>query len=225
MSAGIRKVIQPIYNNVLRPALPSRWVTYNGVAVPNGKVLDSTTSHPEYDAEICDIISTLLRPGDDVLVIGEKMGVKTVHIANATGATGQIQIFEGNAEYINQIESVLRRNEVAADVHIEQYLVGTALNPDEHDGWGGVHNRGGTDYIDVSELPAADAIVLNTAGTELEILSNLPNEYRTVITKTYDNLVPGYHDAAETILSCEGYEVAQMESQTDDIKVIGAELR
>lgn len=217
------KNIQKLYNIFVRNHLPRTWETYNGVEVHKGRLLDQKTDHPEYELDICNQIHKFIEEGMEVTIIGDKYGIKTVHAGQVIGDQGKVYYFDGNGRSVELTRDSILRNDFPPNIEMKQAVVGQPLSREAHN-WGGVINDSGAEQMDIEHLPATDALILNLGGPELLILSNLSHQYEIIITKTYNQLIPGFHSAVIDLLECSGYEISQVNWQSNHVGVVAARL-
>jgi hypothetical protein len=199
----LRNSVPYAYNLLLRPYLPKRTVSYNGVLVGANRVTDGLNpsqddgNRPNYESGICHQLRTVVEPGDTVLVVGGGWGVTTTVAAQQVGEDGRVHVYEGAVEYVPRIEETVQRNDVAARVTVHEAIVGTPTEV-----WGNeTKNR-----IDPGELPECDVLEMDCEGAEIEILKALDATPPKIIVETHGNLGAPTDDVA-SVLESSGYSI------------------
>lgn len=201
---GKRK-IRRAWDQAIRPNLPWRVVSYNGVRVRAARWFDPTlpwytAGRPRYEVGLLEGIQGHAALGDSVVIVGGGWGVSAVAAATQTGETGSVDVYEGSASAVEQVEETIRLNGMVDRVNVHHAVVGPEIQLD-----GG---RGGARELSPEELPAHDVLVLDCEGAETAILSNLEFAPRTIVVETH-----GFYDSSEEdtkmLLEGMGYEIAE----------------
>lgn len=172
-----RGTVQRAYNRLVRPHLPYKLSTHNGVTARGAKLFDFTDRFPDYEAAIIDALRTRVKEGDDVVVVGGGFGVSSVVAANQTGPTGTVRTYEGGAEQVDLVTETLEMNDVADRVTVEHAIVGDAVSLYTPPGDAAV--------VDGPDLPACDVLEMDCEGAELEILRSLSIRPRVIVVETH----------------------------------------
>lgn len=178
------------YDRLVRPLLPKRVVSYNGVSVRASRLGDSiipwqTRDLPEYESALVKGIRQYVEAGDTVVVVGGGWGVSTVVAARQTGDDGQVITFEGGAETVEKVNDTVQLNEVEQRVSIRHEVVAKAISIRGDSGEARV--------VPPTELPDCDVLVLDCEGAEIDILTEMEIRPRTVLVETH-----GIFDAPES---------------------------
>lgn len=109
-----RRSVQFGYNTWVRPLLPKRVVSYNGVPVRASRIGDSikpwlTRDIPGYEEALVQGIRQYVEVGDTVVVVGGGWGVSTVAAAKRFGNGGQVITFEELRKHIRSTQTVVRK--------------------------------------------------------------------------------------------------------------------
>ncbi|NHN41444.1 FkbM family methyltransferase [Halorubellus sp. JP-L1] len=196
--------VQSVYNRFLRPHLPYKLSTHNGVTARGAKLFDFTDRFPEYEAAIIDSLRERVRTGDDVVVVGGGFGVSSVVAANHVGETGSVTTYEGGADQYGLVREALELNGVTDRVDVEHAIVGSAVSL--------YTPPGDARVVDATELPACDVLEMDCEGAELDVLRNLEIEPRVVVVETHANFGSPEGDVREE-LDRLGYEVVDREAE------------
>lgn len=201
---GKRKIRQT-WDRAIRPHLPKRVVSYNGVWVRAARWLDPslpwyTAERPMYEVGLLEGIRGHVTPDDSVVIVGGGWGVSAAAAATHTGGTGSVDVYEGSASAVEQVEETIRLNGVVDQVSVHHAVVGPEIQLDGE--------RDGATELSPEELPAHDMLVLDCEGAETAILSNLEIAPRKIIVETH-----GLYDSSEEdvkmLLEDMGYEIAE----------------
>lgn len=171
--------VQSVYNRFVRPHLPYKLSTHNGITARGAKLFDFTDRFPEYEAAIIDALRERVRDGDDVVVVGGGFGVSSVVAARQTGASGSVTTYEGGAQQYDIVQETLDMNGVDDRVSVEHAIVGSAVSLYNPPGDAGV--------VDGSDLPACDVLEMDCEGAEVDILRALGIRPRVVVVETHAN--------------------------------------
>lgn len=192
--------VQTAYNRFLRPHLPYKLSTHNGVPARGAKLLDFTDRFPEYEAAIIDGLREHVRQGDDVVVVGGGFGVSSVVAARHAGASGSVTTYEAGADQCDLVAEALDINDVADRVTVEHAVVGAAVStytPPED-----------ARVIDPANLPDCDVLEMDCEGAELGIVRELAVRPRVLIVETHANFGSPEGDVRAE-LDRLGYEVIE----------------
>lgn len=201
----IRKSIQFGYDSWIRPFLPNRVVSYNGVPVRAYWLGDSlipwhTRDIPGYESALVEGIQQYVGPSDKVVIVGGGWGVSTVVAAKNSGADGQIITYEGGNGTVEKVKETIQLNNIDCRTSIRHAIVGRAVSL-----------RGaetGAKRVSPDELPSCDVLVLDCEGAEIDILEEMEIRPNAIIVETH-----GMHGATEAdvrdILRSSGYEIIE----------------
>jgi tRNA A58 N-methylase Trm61 len=173
----LERVVKRTYNRVLRPLLPRKIASFNGVPVRQPRLLDTTDVRPDHEDALVSEIMQQVRQEDDIVVVGEGWGIRSVYATRQAGADGQVTVFEGGSEQVDHVREILELSRANNRVGVRHAVVG----PDEE-------VYGQTDqaqFIDPAELPTCDVFVLDCEGTETAILEGISHRPRTIIVETH----------------------------------------
>lgn len=170
------------YDTWIRPLLPKRVVSYNGIPVRASRLGDSlvpwhTRDIPGYENALVKGIRQYVETGDTVVVIGGGWGVSTVVAARQSGPDGQVVTFEAGKETITKIEDTVQLNDVNDRVSIRHAIVARAVS---------IRGDGGSaQVVSPSNLPDCDVLVLDCEGAEIDILEDMEIRPRAVLVETH----------------------------------------
>lgn len=172
----VRRLVQHVYNRVLRERLPRKFGVYAGVPARTCKLFDATDYFPDYKRGLIEAIQEHVSDGDHVDLVGFGRGISTVHLLRA-GAS-HVTAYEAAPEMIEIGRETLSVNTVPEEaVDIRHSLVGEAV-----DVYG---DESGANVVSPGELSSADVLILDCEGAEESILSKLGNLPETVIVETH----------------------------------------
>lgn len=210
-----QEVIRYVYNNIIREYLPQKVGVFNGVAVRDIRLFDQTDVFPDYEATLVRSMRDVISPGDSVVTIGGGRGVSTVIAARLIGENGSVKTIEASNEQVALVEETIEINNVSQRVEVTHALVGTA-----RDVWG-EYDR--ADFIEPTDLPSCDTLVLDCEGTEKEIIGSLEKQPSSLVVETH-----GIHGAPtneiKELLRENEYEIESIKKVDEgyDISVITA---
>lgn len=186
----LRQGVRYGYDNHVRPILPRKTVTYNGVPVRASRVGDSIvpwqeTDVDDYEGALLRGIQDHARQDDTVVVVGGGQGVSTVVAANQVEPDGTVVTYEGAVEAVDDILDTLRLNDVRERVTLERATVGEEISL-----WG---DREDGEIVPPDELPDCDVLVLDCEGAEVTILEEMEIRPRALVVETH-----GMYDAPKS---------------------------
>lgn len=217
-----KRIVHPIYNQFIRPYLPRKYASLNNVETKAVRMFDRTREIPDYDEPICSMIRSHISKEMSVVILGEKWGVKTVHVARQIGEKGSISIFDGDSEHLELTKDAAEKNGIECSIDYNHTIVGTPMRTSVHK-WAGV--RGGktsANSVPVEALPECDALIINATGAELGLISELELVPEILIAKMYDPIVPGFEAAGKCLLDSRGYSIIDRKEQDTGVAVITA---
>jgi hypothetical protein len=210
-----RQVIRYVYNNTIRKYLPQKIGVFNGVAVRDICIFDQTDVFPDYEGTLVESMKDVISPGDSVVIVGGGRGVSTVIAARLIGENGFVKTIEASNEQVALVEETIDINNVSQRVEVIHALVGTARGV-----WGEYDEA---DFIEPTDLPSCDILVLDCEGTEKEIIGSFEEQPSSLVVETH-----GIHGAStekiKELLRENEYEIESMDSMDEgyDISVITA---
>lgn len=179
----------------------------NGIPVRSGRLLDATSSFPDYEEACLGSLRRHVRAGDDVTVVGGGLGVSATACANR-GA--DVTVYEAAAEKCDRIRDTAQLNKVDHRIEVERGIVGKAV-----DVFGSPVER----VVDPTDLEPADVLELDCEGAELDILSELPFTPRVVVVEVHPNLGVEEREV-RSVLSEMGYDVEMVGTHDSDTGIV-----
>lgn len=189
----IRKGVPFVYKNFVRPHIPKheRVVRFNGIDARTGDVCAVDRFVPwfeipwynsddqTYEEPLIESLRSTVETGDTVVIIGGGWGVTATVAASLVGPSGNVIIYEGAADRINDIKGTLKLNSVTDRVTVRHAIVGepVALTGDP----------GHAEHIAPSDLPECDVLEMDCEGSEVDILPKLKIYPATLIVETHRN--------------------------------------
>lgn len=178
----IRKGLQFGYDNYVRPLLPQRVVSYNGVLVRASHLGDAlipwqNTDVSEYEDTIIQGIRQHTRKGDTIVIVGGGWGVSSVVAAEQVGDSGKVITFEGSRDAVEKVKETADLNGVADRISVRHAVVSQAISL-----------RGEKDSAQVippEELPNCNLLSLDCEGAEMSILEEMSIRPGNVIVETH----------------------------------------
>jgi len=205
-SSPLREFIQTVYDRTVRPRLPRKLAVLNGVTVRKPRLFDSHDTKHNYKEENIDAIHEHVRPGDDVTVVGGGFGVTPVHAAKQGG---NVTVYEPSTEHVSLIREASRLNNVADRIHITQAVIGPAIE---------IFGEDETAYETrpPSSLEECDVLELDCEGAELDILSDLTIQPRTIIVEVHPHQDVDKQSVKRTLRS-QGYQITSDRIANEDV--------
>lgn len=193
------------YDTWIRPLLPKRVVSYNGVSVLASRLGDSLVPWhvrdiPGYESALVEGIKQFVETGDTVVIVGGGLGVSTVVAARQSGADGRVIAYEGGNETVEKVKKTVQLNDVEDRISVHHAIVGRAVSLRDD----------GTEAKTISpvDLPDCDVLVLDCEGAEIDILKQMEIRPNSIIVETH-----GMYGATEAdvrdILSSSGYATVE----------------
>lgn len=178
----VLRISEHVHRTLIRPHLPQRRATYNGVVTKGARVCDrfcpwESVDKPTYESAIVGALRDRVRAGDRVVVVGGGWGVSGVVAAVEAGQTGQVTVYEGSAEGVENVNDTAALNDVADRVDVKHAVVGAAVSLLGEGNVGTV--------VSSDELPDCDVLVLDCEGAELDILEELTVRPRLLIVESH----------------------------------------
>jgi hypothetical protein len=199
-----RRAVQFGFDEFVRPLLPRRVVSYNGISVRASHVGDGiipwqTTNIPDYEEALIRGIDQYVAHGDTVVIVGGGWGVSSVEAAEKAGESGKVIIFEGSEDAVESVNDTIRLNDVADQVLVRHAIVARAISLRG--------SKGDAEVVAPTELPDCDVLILDCEGAEIDILSEMLIRPEAVIVETH-----GMFDASSykvrSILTENGYKIS-----------------
>lgn len=170
-------VVQPLYNQTLRPHLPRKYGVLNGVTARSLRLLDLTDHRPDYEAACIDALREYIRSGDSVLIVGGGAGVSAVHASRAAGLDGDVTVYEASPDVARICRETIALNDTAAPVDVTAAAVGETHN---------LYGDPPAHHIQPSELPSAAVTELDCEGAETDIIPALtPQTHPIVVCESH----------------------------------------
>jgi hypothetical protein len=210
-----REAIKYVYDNTIRKYLPKKIGVFNGVAVRDIRIFDQTDVFPDYESALVRSMKNVISPGYSVVIVGGGRGVSTVIAARLVGESGFVKTIEASNEQMVLVGETIEINNISQRVEVVHALVGTA-----RDVWGEYDEA---NFIESTDLPPCDTLVLDCEGTEKEIIGSFEEQPSSIVVETH-----GVHGAStkeiKELLRENEYEIESTESVDEgyDISVITA---
>ena len=155
-------LVQQYYDR-FRPFLPRRKGTYHGYVARDDRLLDLTTSRPDYKEGLVRALRRIA-PGRTVCIVGFGRGITSM-IATETGAKS-VTSYEASREMVKIGLESFRINNVSANaLTVNHALVGSAV-----DIYGSPE---GAASVSPDDIDPKEVLVLECEGSELSILRGL----------------------------------------------------
>lgn len=193
----VRAGIQRAYNRLVRPHLPRKIASYNGVPVRQPRLFDATDHDPDYESALLAAVRRQVDRGDHVVIVGGGWGVSAVVAAREAGPGGAVDVIEASREQWGHVRETCRLAGVADRVTVRHAVVGEAI-----DVWGPVADA---DHVPPESLPAADVLVLDCEGAERPILEEFDGVPARMVVETHE-LFDSSHDVVAEALERSGYD-------------------
>ena len=200
-----------IYRRGIRPCIPlGKAIHYAGIPICHDRKWgdrlvpitwvpdEARADYPDYEATLVAGLSEIVRPGDNVVIVGAGLGVTAVVAALRAGPSGTVQCFEGNKRRVRSAEQTAARNKIP-NIRIHHAVVAKSLNV--YAGEIGI-------VLPVSQLPACDVLELDCEGSEVEILRELTVQPRMILVETH-GIYDAPTDLVASLLEKRGYIVSR----------------
>lgn len=197
---GVPSFVRTVYNEAVRPYLPSKIAVFNTVAARRVKLFDVTDEFPDYEATLIDSIRASVEPGDDVVIVGGGWGVSSVVAARRAGPDGSVTAYEPVPERISHIAETVALNGVEDRIEVFQALVGPGVKVDGDPSF--------ADRIAPADLPDCDVLVLDCEGAEAAVLRNAEVTPRGIVVETHDCFGTPEAETRDALTEL-GYDVAE----------------
>ncbi|WP_302081592.1 hypothetical protein [Salinibaculum rarum] len=204
LSTVIAKGCPYLYNQSIRPRLPRKQTTYNGIPVRAARWFDSivpwtmSPERPHYESGLIDALRRYVTTGETVVIVGGGWGVSAVVAAKLVGENGSVIVFEGGATKVEHVRETARLNNVADRITVHHAIVGDKIS---------LNARGGSPrQLPASELPSCDVLELDCEGAEISILEDLSVRPAVINVETHGFLGAPATDVADR-LEALSYEV------------------
>jgi len=205
-------LIRPVYNKLIRMRLPRKRTTMGGVVTKGVRFLDITDVLPHFKEVNIEMIQEHLSGDDTVVEIGTGHGVCTIWAAR-TASNGKVVSYEASKEMVEIARDALDVNStiLGRDLN-DQVTIKHALIGDEVDVWG---ESAGVESISPTELPPADALIMDCEGSELGIIQQAKSLPDTVIVEAHPNkgVDP---DNVVSELKSRGFEIKDLHPDNPD---------
>lgn len=204
-------MIQSLYNSLVREYLPRKQKVLNGVVTKKAKLFDIQTVNNGYEGPLVRSIREFVRSSDTCLIIGGGWGVSSVVAARITE---DVIVYEGSLDQVQYVEETLKLNDVEETVDVRLGLVS---------GGGQYYGERPADTVSPGCLPAADVLIMDCEGAEIDILEEMKMKPRTIIVESHGHL-GAPTDKVVDLLEEQGYNILRIapESEETDVMVITA---
>jgi len=212
-----RRTLAFAWRRSLRHLMPTRRSFYwSGVRVLEDRVLDDwllpdryprqPIDIPNYEEALVEGLHRLVRPGDQVVVVGGGFGVTSVLAAQAAGVSGRVWCYEASVAQLSWIRTTValnRKSRPMAPVHLVHAYVGRARPAvvDASD-----VDASDVEVIEPSALPACDVLELDCEGSELGILEGMTIRPRVLVVETH-GVFGAPTPAVRKLIESRGYSV------------------
>lgn len=211
------------YNRYVWPYIPTTadYGTYNDVRVygTNPVKLDSTTTDirhryldrlvpwdtpsyiPEFKRPNVTAVNECCRYGDTIVVVGGGYGITAVHAAKQVGRAGEVLVYEGDTEMVENLRLTFERNGVSEICQVIPAVVGEPYRIEQYPT---------ENVISSADLPQSDVLEMDCEGAELDILQRLAHRPKTIIVELHHEKTFSPYSSAQTIrtiLEDRGYRV------------------
>lgn len=170
------------FHSVIRPVLPvSGFRTYNSVKVEQAKLCDEkfqSLNDENREGGLVTAHKRFTKSGDSVHIVGGGYGVTAVRVAKMIGDTGEVNIFEGGLNRINDLKNIVEMNNVSSICNIHHTVVGLEKNV-----YGG--DTTDADTLSSYELPECDVLELDCEGAEIDVLTGIEFCPRVIIVECH----------------------------------------
>lgn len=156
-------LLNTTYNAIVRPHLPRKIGTFNGVAVRWPRLLDRQDHYPEWKRGTVGAVREQVGCGDHVVDVGTGFGVCTT-VAARQGAT--VDTFEASVGRVEIARETMVLNDVEESVDVHHAVVGAP-------GAEVFGSFAGADRLAPEDLPACDVLVTDCEGAERELVEQL----------------------------------------------------
>lgn len=187
---------------------------YNTVAVRNRRLVTPRDEVADYEAPLIDAVRTHVAEGDAVVVVGGGLGVSSVVAARRVGDAGSVVTYEGSEHRVRICRETARLNGVDDRVTVRHGVVG---------GEGEVFGEASEPAVPVGDLPAADVVVSDCEGGELDLLDGYPHDPSRVVVETHGCFGCPTAEVA-SCLRADGYDIVTNapENADRDVRVLAA---
>jgi hypothetical protein len=166
---------------------------------------EARADRPDYEAALVAGLSELVRPADNVVIVGAGLGVTAVIAALRAGPLGTIQCFEGSRRRVGCAQRTAARNKIT-NISVHHAVVArSSINYGSDVGI----------VLPVSQLPPCDVLELDCEGAEVEILRGLAIQPRVILVETH-GVYDAPTDLIASLLEKRGYVVSHRGLATPD---------
>lgn len=163
------------YYDIIRPYLPRRTGSYRGYVARDDRLLDITTSRPNYKEGLVNAIKQHA-PGSNVCIVAFGRGISSM-IAIESGASS-VTAYEASAEMIEIGIEAFDLNDISTEkLTVKHALVGEAIAV-----FGSIEEA---DVISPADLNPKDVLVLDCEGAERSIINGLKSLPSIVIVEAH----------------------------------------
>lgn len=142
---------------------------------------DSQPAGPlnEFESGAVEALQNYVSEGDTVVVIGGGKGVTATIAARLCGEDGQVIVYEGAINMVNQIYDTISINHVTKRVEVRHAVVGSPRRLD-----GPLQDA---EIVNPAHLPECDLLEMDCEGAEIDILASLQIRPRHIVVETHGN--------------------------------------
>ncbi|MFC7187955.1 FkbM family methyltransferase [Halorubrum yunnanense] len=214
----LSRFVQTFYNRLLRPHLPRKIASFNGVPVRQPRLLDRTDVRPEYEAPLVSGIEEQVGGSDNVVVVGGGYGVASTYAARRAGPEGNVTVFEGGEEQVSRVRETAVLSRTAETIDVRHAIVGTDKNV--------YGDSSDASILQPRDLPSCDVLVLDCEGAEIDILEHMSIEPQAIVVETH-HVYDAPAEDVRALLHERGYDIVSErieESPYGDLPVLTAEI-
>ena len=138
---------------------------------------------PDYESQYISALNTIIKPGDNVVLIGGGEGVSSIVAARLAGPNGSVHTYEAAAEAAEKAQRLVDFHELNDSVDVTHSIVEVegALRG----------NSMGADVISIGEIPEGDVLGIDADGAEFDILENIPKWATTMAVEHHPVMKKG----------------------------------
>lgn len=175
-------------NTFVRSHTLRKLAVFNGVAVRDIGLFDTTGTPPEYKDPFVSRIRSRVDSGDGIVIVSCRREVSSVAAAHRTRSERSVTTY--NAERYESAVETITLDEITNIIDIKHAIVGEVVdlaNPPH-----------GAAMLPPAELPDCDVLVLDCEGVEIGILKSIDQHPRVLIVETHTFLDSHEEDVRAT---------------------------
>lgn len=203
----VYRIIQRLYDHLLRPYLPRRLGYFEGYVVRFPKLFDRTDVKENMQRAEITTHRNYTRDGDKVVIVGVGSGVSTIVAAEEAGPSGQVIGYEAAEDLAVAARESMELNDVEDSVDI----IGKPVTDIQNNIWG---RQVSTDVVKPTELPQMDVLELDCEGAELDILKSLNHRPRVLSIEVHPKFGVTVDDITSWLTE-NGYEVINTKGEDE----------